>query len=41
MRKVIDDLTIKTRIFEVIHEKFNYKLKNKNLLKIRDKIFWF
>ena len=38
MRNVIDDLTIKTQIFEIMHKKVDY-LKKKDLLKNRSKIF--
>ena len=37
MWKIIDDLIIKTQIFETMHEKFNDR--KKNLSKNRDKIF--
>ena len=38
MRKIIDNLIIKTQIFEIIHKKSDYK-ENFFLLKNRDKIF--
>ena len=38
MRKMIDDLIIKTQTLETMHEKSDYK-KKKDLSKNRDKIF--
>ena len=37
MRKVINNLIMKTQIFEAIHEKFDHK--NKFIIKSRQKIF--